>query len=84
MRYFILLIIMLAFNLPGFCGIVQGGVQKELVVGSNQVVDSATNAPISGAKVSLPQDNYKTYTDSNGKFSLNADIKGQTLMSVEK
>ena len=83
-NFFIALFIIFTFTLPAFCGVVQGGVEKELVVGPNQVVDSATNAPIGGAKISLPQNNYNTYTDSNGNFSLNANIKGQTVMSIEK
>ncbi|MFA7658045.1 MAG: carboxypeptidase-like regulatory domain-containing protein [Candidatus Gastranaerophilaceae bacterium] len=83
-KFFVALIIIFTINLPAFCGIVQGGVEKEMIVGSNQVLDSATNAPIRGAKVSLPQKNYKTYTDSNGNFALDANVSGQTVMSVEK
>lgn len=70
--------------MPAFCGIFQGGVQKDGIVGANKVIDSTTNAPISGAKVSLPQENYQTYTDSNGSFALDRNIAGQTVMSVEK
>lgn len=83
-KFFIALIIMFTINLPVFCELVQGGVEKQGITGRNRVVDSATNAPISGAKIILPQDNYKTYTDSNGNFSLDANINGQTVMSVEK
>lgn len=83
-KAFITLISLFVINMPAFCGIVQGGVEKEMIVGSNRVVDSATNAPISGAKVSLPQDNFTTYTDSNGRFSLDPRINSQTVMSVEK
>lgn len=50
----------------------------------NKVVDAKTNAPISGAQVSLPKQGYKTYTDSDGNFNLNADINGDTIMSVNK
>lgn len=83
-KILISLCIALIIELPAFCDIVQGGVEKEMVVGSNKVLDAATNAPIGGAKVSLPQDNYQTYTDSNGNFSLGTNINGQTVMSVEK
>lgn len=72
------------FTLPSFGEIVQGGVEKEMVVGANKVVDASTNAPISGARITLPQENFQTFTDSNGNFALNADINGQTVMSVEK
>lgn len=83
-KFFIALIIMFMINLPASCEVFQGGVAKAGVLGRNKVVDSATNAPISGAKVSLPQENYKTYTDSDGGFSLGANVKSQTVMSVEK
>ena len=82
-KFFVLLIILFIAQ-PAFCGIVQGGVEKEMVMRSNRVVDSQTNAPIGGAKVSLPQENFKTYTDSSGVFALDANISGQTVMSVEK
>ncbi len=81
----ILIIFCLCFlSLPAFCGIVQGGVSKDGLLGSKKVVDAETKAPISGAKVSLPQKNFNTYTNGNGEFSLDANIDGQTVMSVEK
>jgi len=83
-KILISLCIALIINLPAYCDFVQGGVEREMVVGTNRVMDSATNAPISGARVSLPQDNFQTYTDSNGNFSLGANVSGQTVMSVEK
>ena len=83
-KFLILLISIFMVNSPVFCGIVQGGVEKEGITGSNKVVDSATKSPISGAKVSLPQENYQTYTDSNGSFALGGNINGQTVVAVEK
>lgn len=83
-KFFIVLIIIFTINFPAFCEVFQGGVAKDGILGKNRVIDSSTNAPINGAKVSLPQENYKTYTDSNGNFSLNPNINGQTVMSVEK
>lgn len=77
-------VIIFATYMPAFSGIVQGGVEKQSILDKHKVIDSSTNAPVNGAKVSLPQENYQTYTDSNGNFSLDADINGQTVMSVEK
>lgn len=83
-KLFITLLVTIIIGLPGYCGIVQGGVEKEMIVGSNKVLDSATKAPIGGARVTLPQENYQTYTDSNGNFALGANVNGQTVMSIEK
>ena len=50
---------------------------------ANTLYDSATNAPIGNAKVTIPKYNYSTYTDANGNFDL-GDIKDTTIMSVQK
>lgn len=85
MRGFIIgLFILLALNAPAFCGVFQGGVEKEAVIGANRVVDFDTNTPINGAKITLPQLGYQTYTDSNGKFQLATKVDGPTILSVEK
>lgn len=85
MRKFVVsLVVIFLFNLPAYCGIVQGGVQKEMIVGQNRIVDSRTNSPVSGAKIYLPQQDYSTYTNSDGKFVLDAEITGATVLSVEK
>lgn len=83
-KLLLLLIIMFVVNSAAFCEIFQGGVAKDGVLAKNRVIDSATNAPINGAKITLPMEGYKTYTDSNGNFSLGANVNGQTVMSVEK
>src|SRR5574344_1572894 len=65
-------------------GIFQGFATKDGLNNSNKIVDSKTKNPISRAKIVLPQKGFKTYTDSDGKFNLNTNIDGQTIMSVEK
>lgn len=81
---FIILMSIFLTCLPAYCDVFQGGVTKEGILEKHKIVDSATNAPISGAKVTLPQQNYSTYTDSNGNFSLDTNINGPTVLSVEK
>lgn len=83
-KLFLALILILLAGSPAFCDVFQGGVTKEGIAGPHRVIDAKTNAPISNAKITLPQDGYSTYTDSNGNFALNADIAGQTVLSVEK
>lgn len=82
-KLFISLLLLICLSNLSYASIVQGGVEKEHAFHNNRVIDSSTNTPISGAKISLPLENYSTTTDSQGKFSLNA-IDGQTVMSVEK
>ncbi len=50
----------------------------------NKVVDANTNTPIAGAQISLPKQNFSTKSDANGNFDLNANFKGDTIMSVKK
>lgn len=83
-RLIISLITFFLIYAPVFSSVVQGGVEKQGLLNQNRVLDSATNSPVSGAKVSLPQENYQTYTDENGNFNINPNISGQTVMSVQK
>ena len=70
--------------LPLYAETVTGGIEKTGMINTKRIVDAETNMPIEGAKVSLPKDNYTTYTDSDGEFKLDAYINGDTIMSVEK
>lgn len=65
--------------------IMEGGVSKTGAGNVSRIVDSATNLPVQGAKVSLPKQNYKTYTNGNGAFTLpDISIKDDSILSVEK
>lgn len=59
-----------------------GGV-TEIGQGS-KVVDAKTNSPVEGAIITIPQLGYRTKTDENGAFALNATINDETIMSVQK
>lgn len=78
-----LLCFILIFS-PVYAETVTGGVEKTGMLNTKKIVDAETNMPINNAKVSLPKNNYTTYTDSNGTFTLNTAINGETIMSVEK
>lgn len=69
---------------PAFCGVIQGEVSHQGLDDANKIIDSDTNSPVSRAKVSMPQRNYKTYTDDQGRFQLGTKVDGETVMSVEK
>lgn len=67
---------------PAYSEIMEGGISKIGEV--NRIVDSDTNMPVSGAKVSLPKQNYSTFTDTNGLFDLNAKVTDNSVLAVEK
>lgn len=58
---------------------------REIIKGdTNQIIDSESNSPIGRAKIRIPQQNYDTYTDENGRFKLGTKVDGKTVISVEK
>ena len=64
---------------------VTGGVQKnEELKNFNQIIDSKTGKGIPQAKVSAPALKFKTITDNEGRFNLNANINAPTILSVQK
>ena len=70
---------------PAFCEIFTGGVSKVGQQESNQVIDAQTKQGVEFAKVSIPQKNYRTYTDANGNFELpQIQIAQPTIMNIEK
>ena len=82
--YFILSIIIFS-NLSANATTFTGGVTKVGQQDSNQVVDARTQKGVEFAKISIPQKNYRTYTDGNGNFQLdNIKITQPTIINVEK
>jgi len=62
-----------------------GGVTKVGQNESNQVIDAQTKQGIEFAKITIPQKNFKTYTDANGNFQLEKiQITQPTMLNVEK
>lgn len=83
MRQIIIIMLMCVFAfIPANATVMEGGISK--TGEANMIVDSDTNLPVAGARVSLPKQNYSTVTDVNGYFSLNANVKDSSILSVEK
>lgn len=62
-----------------------GGVTKVGQQESNQIIDSETKQGIEFAKITMPQKNFRAYTDSNGNFELpRIQIDQPTILNVEK
>lgn len=87
MKKFILLItlILTTFTQLAYGTTFTGGVSKVGQQESNQVIDAKTKQGVEFAKISIPQKNYRTYTDANGNFELERiQINQPTIMNVEK
>jgi hypothetical protein len=62
-----------------------GGVTKVGQQESNQVIDSQTKKGIEFAKITIPQKNFRTYTDANGNFEIeHVQIAQPTILNIEK
>ena len=62
-----------------------GGVSKVGQQESNQVIDSKSGQGVEFAKITIPQKNFRTYSDANGNFELpRIQINQPTILSVEK
>lgn len=80
----ILLILLCHFLFSvSYAEIISGKINHNDMNYKNKIVDSKTGEPINNAKITIPEINFTTYSDSNGSFRLNADINSQTIMFVE-
>lgn len=90
MKKFLLIILtLIIIQIPCISQTVQGGVTENgqwyaSQGNKNKIIDNKTNTPIQNAKISLPMQNYTTYTNSDGTFNLDANITDSSVLSVEK
>ena len=78
-----ILICLMSFGFELRDGMLSGNIDHNDLNYQNKIVDSKTNKPISGARITIPEINYETFSDFNGAFKLNADISDKTVMFVE-
>lgn len=87
MKIIRILVVLLALFIisPCFGTTYSGGVTKVGQKESNRIIDSHTKQPIEFAKISIPQQKFRTYSDQNGNFELpKIQINQPTLLNVEK
>ena len=86
MKHFIFtLILVISFFNQSLATTFTGGVTKVGQQESNQVVDANTKSGVEFAKITIPQKNFRTYTDANGNFMLDRiQITQPTILNVEK
>ena len=63
---------------------ITGMVSEKGTAQSGRIVDKRTGNGIGNAKIMLPKEGYKTYTDRNGYFELDTSIDGTSILSVQK
>ena len=80
----LLLLNLFFFQTSVIAAVMEGGISKTGIGNTSRIVDSDTNLPVAGAKLSVPKQNFSTVTDSDGAFNLKTDIENTTIMSVEK
>lgn len=84
-NFFLILLVLFVTGNSVFATTFTGGVSKVGQNESNQVIDSRTKQGIEFAKITIPQKNFRTYTDANGNFELEKiQITQPTLLNVEK
>ncbi|MBR6722201.1 carboxypeptidase-like regulatory domain-containing protein [bacterium] len=62
-----------------------GGVTKVGQQESNQIIDAQTKQGVEFAKITIPQKNFRTYSDANGNFEIeHVQITNPTILNIEK
>lgn len=82
---FMFVLLSLAAQYSCFAYSLSASVEKEHHIQfdkTNTVVDTLTGKPVSGANVSIPSKGVIAQTDNNGKFNLNVNLKGPTILSI--
>ena len=85
MKKLIYILSILIMAMPVSATTFTGGVSKVDQQESNQIIDARTKQGVEFAKISMPQKNFRTYTDANGNFELpRIQISQPTILNVEK
>ncbi len=85
MKKLIYILSILIMTLPAYGTTFTGGVSKVGQQESNQIIDARTKQGVEFAKITMPQKNFRTYTDANGNFELpRIQINQPTILNVEK
>ncbi len=81
----IAIIILLTLHINAFAETISGNVRQDSVLNKKSVIiDSETEKAIEGAKIYMPNYDFNTTTDKDGRFELNANIHDKAILQVEK
>ena len=84
MKKTLVILVLLVFGLGAHGEIFTGGVEKSGIGNSSVILDAQTNLPVENVKITVPNENFTTYTDANGAFILSAKLNSPSILSVEK
>lgn len=84
MKKLLSLFLILNLLLPSFADTIEGRVSEHGTTAQNRVIDKKTGEGINGAQILLPKEKYRTKTDKDGYFELDTEIRGTSIMSVQK
>ena len=84
-KFILLLSILLTYSNTAIATTFTGGITKVGQQESNQVIDAQTKQGVEFAKITIPQQNFQTYTDANGNFEIeHVQVKNPTILNIEK
>lgn len=85
MRKFWILFVLFVISTSAHGAVFSGGVEKTGLGTGSLILDAETNQPVENVKITLPQKNFTTYTDANGRFTLSVKTTdAPSIMSIEK
>lgn len=84
MKKFFLLFLFFCFYNFSEAAVFTGGVEKTGLGAGSLILDAQTNQPVQDVKITMPQKNFTTYTDENGRFTLSVKTDSPTIVSIEK
>ena len=67
-----------------FASVISGKINHDDINFKNKIIDAQTQKPLTGAKITIPELNYSTFSDNQGCFKLKANVTNSTVMFVEK
>ncbi len=82
-KIFCILFLFCSFINFSFAEVITGKIDQYATNNKNKIIDSKTKHALSNAKITIPELNYTTYSDSDGIFRLNVDVNNKTVMFVE-
>lgn len=84
-RLFLTILICLITTTYAQATVMQGGIsQSQTITNTHKVIDKTTKLPIPNAKITIPSQNYTTYSNQKGEFQLKNPVYQPTFLSVEK